>query len=338
MAQQPGLMNTAPSPIPGSYGNPTGVDLGIGTAKMPVGTPSMPAPFGPLGVGTPGALPSSPLGPTPGAMPTPGGADGFPANTGGLPSSGGVTDPALASLSSGAGVNASTLKQLQNDYGKGVGQQIYDMLSKGMFNPQVAQALIAAMQPQISRGLNSVQSSFGAEGARFSSAAGIGIGDYESQAVLGENQVLANMYQQDQQMQLSLLENILPTVNKEQDNSQSSGWLGDLLGSLEIAGGAIAAPFTGGASLGLVAAGANTIAGANSSGGGGGGNPMPNMAISPMGLPGANATTPGFNPNSDPNFLLGIQNQQLSGSAASTVGGPSNAAPDDLSTLLGLSF
>lgn len=214
MAQQPGFGNTAPSPIPGGYGNPAGANV--------TGTPTAP----------PGAIPQA-YGPTPGAIPTVVGPGGFTANTRGIPSTGTTANPGLNNLNSGFGNMSPAdqhhlLVQLQNDYGQGAGQMMFNMLTQGMFNPQVAKALIAAMQPQIERGLASTEAAFGAEGARFSSSAQIGVGDYESQAVLGENQVLANMYLQDQTMQLNLLENILPTIHQEQADSQK-GWLGTLL-------------------------------------------------------------------------------------------------------------
>lgn len=207
MAQQPGMMNTAPSPIPGGYGNPAGANV--------TGTPSA----------TPGAIPQA-YGPPVGSIPTTGGTGGFPANTGGA-ASGTTTNPGLNNLSSGFGQSvggAQTLGDFKRAYGDGPGQMLYDMISKGMFNPQVAQAMIAAMQPAIERGLSSTEAAFGAEGARFSSSAQIGVGDYESQAVLGENQVLANMYQQDQMAQLNLLENMMPTLHQEVVDSKKSGW------------------------------------------------------------------------------------------------------------------
>lgn len=321
MAQPSGFANTAPSPVPGGYGNPTGAQTHAQGA-VPLGLPAS----SPTGV--PQAYGSAPVG----SVPTiPGGTPGsFLANGATAPSN--TASPSLTTLSSGGGVNPGMLKQLQNDYGKGVGQQIYDMLSKGLFNPQVAQALIAAMQPQINRGLSATESAFGAAGARYSSAAAIGVGDYESQAVLGENQILANMYQTAQSEQLSLLENILPTVHQEQADSQSSGIFGDILGGLEIAGGIALAPFSGGASLPLIGSGISTIAGANKSGGGGGGSSVDiNKTLGKIGTNvwGGNNSNIGPVPSTsggnDSAINQIIQQQSLEGSAANAVGGP----PDD---------
>lgn len=313
MAQAPGFANTAPSPIPGGYGNPTGAQTHA-QGPVPLGLPSA----SPTGI--PQAYGSAPVGSVPTVPPSTG---GFLAN--GTPAGPNTIDPSLAKLSSGGGVNPGMLKQLQNDYGKGVGQQIYDMLSKGMFNPQVAKAMIDAMQPNINRGRSAVESAFGAAGARFSSAAAIGVGDYESQAVLGENQVLANMYQNAQTEQLNLLENILPTVHQEQADSQSSGILGDILGGLEIIGGVALTAATAGlaapAGATLISGGVGTIAGANKSGGGGGGSPIP-LSL-PTGSP--MPTGPYNGGSSSPvDWAAFMQQDKLATSAANAVGGPTN--------------
>lgn len=247
MGQQSGFGNTAPMPIPGGYGNPTGANTGGFGTTPDLGLPQA---YGAMPVG---AVPTN-------GTPT---ASAFPANgTSGTPLA-----PGLQNLNSGFGTSepSSVLQDLREAYGAGTGDMLAQMLTQGLFNPQVAQALIAAMQPNIERGLVSTEGAFAGEGARFSSSAQIGVGDYESQATLGENQILANMYQQDQAEQLQLLESVMPTLHQERADS-GGGVLGDILGGLEVAGGIAAAPFTGGLSLGLVGSGIGTIAGANSSG------------------------------------------------------------------------
>lgn len=243
--------NNAPQPIPGGYSNPSGNNMSQGQgAAMSSGI-------------TPGALPS-PNGMTPGAVTGTGGGGGtsFPAN--GTAST--TATPGLASLNSGFGSSmsptqlSSFIKGLDATYGVGQGTLIANMLTQGLFNPQVAQALINAMQPNIERGLVSTEGAFAGEGARFSSSAQIGVGDYESQATLGENQVLANLFTQDQQMQLNLLEQTNPAVQQTIANENSGGWLNDLLGGLEIAGG-IASGGIGGA--GLISGGVGTILAGN---------------------------------------------------------------------------
>jgi hypothetical protein len=162
---------------------------------------------------------------------------------------------------------SSFIKGLDATYGVGQGTLIANMLTQGLFNPQVAQALINAMQPNIERGLVSTEGAFAGEGARFSSSAQIGVGDYESQATLGENQVLANLFTQDQQMQLNLLEQTNPAVQQTIANENSGGWLNDLLGGLEIAGGIGLTVATGGAAAlggsGLISGGVGTILAGN---------------------------------------------------------------------------
>ena len=247
--------NNAPQPIPGGYSNPSGNNMSQGQgAAMSSGI-------------TPGALPS-PNGMTPGAVTGTGGGGGtaFPAN--GTAST--TATPGLASLNSGFGSSmsptqlSSFIKGLDATYGVGQGTLIANMLTQGLFNPQVAQALINAMQPNIERGLVSTEGAFAGEGARFSSSAQIGVGDYESQATLGENQVLANLFTQDQQMQLNLLEQTNPAVQQTIANENSGGWLNDLLGGLEIAGGAAMAVASGGiGGSGLISGGVGTILAGN---------------------------------------------------------------------------
>jgi hypothetical protein len=232
---------------------------------------------------------------------------------------------------------------LGSTYGGGVGAMLADILGGGLYNPQVANALLAAMQPGIERGLVSTEQAFGAEGARFSSSAQIGVGDYESQAVLGENQTLANLYLNDQQMQLSLLENILPTVHAEQVNREKSGVLDDILGAGEIAAGVGLTLVTGGVGqLGgayLIGQGANTIVQGNSSGSSGGGSGgIPNISL-PTNMTGTaglgNSQQGNIPPVGDDSTLINdLQNQWLSSSAGSTVGGASTSGGEE--SLMGL--
>jgi|SRR5215831_5677829 len=205
--------------------------------------------------------------------------NGFTPNTGpfgitGGPNplfNGGAGSP-LASLSTGFGDpygNGNMLREFQRAYGKGTGALLNNIMTKGLFNPQVAAAFLNAMQPGIARGEGNILNAFGAEGSRFGSAAALGLGDFESQVNLNENQTLASMYMQAQQEQLGLLNNSMSTLHAEEANS--GGFWSDLLGGLEIAGGIIGAPFTGGATLPLVGAGIGTLSSGLSHGSSGGG-------------------------------------------------------------------
>lgn len=179
-------------------------------------------------------------------------------------------------------------------YGVGPGQMLYNILNGGLFNPQVASSFLNAMQPGIAQGQSNILNSFGAEGSRFGSAAAYGLGQYNSQVNLNEQQTLAGIYEQAQQEQLGLLSSILPTLHSERANQ--GGILGDVLGGLETIGGIAAAPFTGGMSLGLTGMGINSILGANGSSTGGSSMMSP-YSMSPFGMPGFGGNTGTFGSN-----------------------------------------
>jgi hypothetical protein len=238
--------NNAPQPIPGGYGNPTGSNNSI------------------LGGGQPFPF-----------LPRTGGYTATPAYNAGPWSAG-----AMGGLSSGLFSNNTPYQQnfynmLGKAYGKGGGQILGDILKNGLFNPQVAAAMLNAQQPGIARGMADIQGSFGDAGARFSSAAGLGLGDYQSQVQLNQQATLAQMFEQSQQSELALLQSVLPTVHQER--ADQGGILHDILGGLEIAGGIAAAPFTGGMSLGLVGSGIGTLTGGGNKGSMGGGGGLMNM-------------------------------------------------------------
>lgn len=115
-------------------------------------------------------------------------------------------------------------------YGVGTGQMLYSILNGGLFNPQVASSFLNAMQPGIAQGQSNISNAFGAEGSRFGSAEAYGLGQYNSQVNLNEQQTLANMFQNAQQEQLGLLNNILPTLHAERANA--GGFWGDIAGFL----------------------------------------------------------------------------------------------------------
>lgn len=287
----PGMeSNNAPLPLPGGYGNPTGVNTGgfklqqskgDGTTPFgPAAFPNFPA-FGPIA--TPGANTGvrSPVAKANVA----GGFNTSTSPTGGVtPAIPGANAPVfggtdIQGLSSGiysqlngkpGNPGDKMYKELTNAYGKGTGAALFNLLIGGTFNPQTAAAFLNAMQPGVQRGQADILGAFGDAGSRFSSSASLGLGDYLSQVNLNEQQTLAGLYNQGQQNELSLLQNILPTLHDEQAN-KGGGIFADILGGLEIAGGIAAAPFTGGMSLGLIPGGVNTLVGGNSGGGSSGG-------------------------------------------------------------------
>lgn len=266
--------NNAPMPVFGGT-NPTGMNYGSPSGGLNSSFPNYPM-FGGSPSGTGGYI-----------TPT--------ANMGiyGSPSSG------IQGLSSGNGLpyggnDFGLMGELDSAYGEGVGHSIDSILTQGLFNPQVAAAYMNAMQPSYNRGVASLETAFGAEGSRFGSAAALGIGDFSSQFSLNEQQTMATMYMQAQQEQLQLLEGILPTMHAEAANG---GIWGDVLGGLEAVGGVVAAPFTGGMSLGLTAAGIGQIIGANSGGSSGGGFSGPMTSLSnPFGISGFGGGSGSYGP------------------------------------------
>jgi len=234
--------NNAPLPIPGGYGNPTGA---LNQPKNIAGAPTGGGAFPQMSAFVP---------PT-----TPG------ANVGSNPS----TD--FGGMSSGFGGNltpelgGNMFRELERAYGKGTAALLMPMLTKGLFNPQVAQAFMNSMQPSIARGQADILGAFGAGGNRFSSSAALGLGDYMSQVNLNQEQTLAQMFQHSQDQELSLLSQLFPTLHQEQANADKGGIFSKILG--------IAAPF---ASLipgvgPLLGAGLKGISGALGGGGGQGG-------------------------------------------------------------------
>lgn len=140
----------------------------------------------------------------------------------------------LQNLNSGLPGVSGNFNALADAYGSGTANSLISILSGGLFNPQVAASFLNAMQPGVNRGMADIQNSFGAEGSRFGSAAALGIGDYQSQVNLNEQQTLSNMFLTSQGEELNLMQNLLPTIHGER---ASGGILSDVLGGLEAAGG-----------------------------------------------------------------------------------------------------
>jgi len=258
--------NNAPLPVPMGYGgNYSGMNFGSTTGQP---FPTMPA-FG------------SYSGPAYNA-PTWSGAPG-----GGL-----------ASLSSGfapygQGYGTDFYNMLGRAYGKGTGQLLGNVIGGGLYNPQVAAAYLNAQQPGIARGEAGILGAFGNAGARYSSAAALGLGDYESQVQLNQQQMLAQMYQNAQQMQLSELNQVLPTIQQERANE--GGWLNTALGIAETVAGAAMIPFSGGLSAPLIMGGLNSLSkGHGTPQGGGAVNPQMGNQWTPYGLPGMAGNTGTF--------------------------------------------
>lgn len=308
-----GTSNNAPAPIPGGYGNPTGANTGaLGNNGVSANAfPNYPA-FGPIGA-------------TPTAQTTTSGLNSSPYNS-----------SSFAGLSTGLQVDPSLqgnlLKEFQRAYGKGTGDVLMQMLTTGLFNPQTASAYLNSMQPGIQRGQADILNAFGRGGDRFSSSAALGLGDYNSQVNLNENSTLASLYQNAQTNELNLLGNTLPTLNKEEDNS-GGGWIDDLLGGLEIAGGVAAAPFTGGLSLGLAGSGTGLLA--MGLGGKTATSPQPTPMYQNIGTQSPTASQNAQEIPVVPQSMLDqFYTNNLSGSAGSLFGGSPNTTTNDFGQVL----
>jgi hypothetical protein len=305
--------NNAPGPIPGNT-NPTGTNFGVGYG----GTSSFNFPL---------------LGSPSGSVTTP---------SSNMPLYGGTNNP-LDSLSSGIwpsnpGGN-QLYAELSKTYGSGTAAILAQILSAGLFNPTVASSFINAMQPSINQGEQSILNEFGDEGSRFGSAASLGLGNYLSQANLNEQQTLASMYMNAQNQEVSTLDSLLPTLHAE--NANKGGWLDDLVGGLEIAGGVAATALTGGAAAPIlgptIGAGLSEInAGINSTNNTGASSINPyalNSMIGAYGNPNSsiygtygNTGTfglgaPSYNSPMDNNYFDMMSLLQQQQSAASSLGG-----------------
>lgn len=138
-------------------------------------------------------------------------------------SSGIPTTSALAALNpAGAGSQTGTNAQGGNiaglstnsiveafrkaGYSSGDAYLIAQFLEGGAgYSPQVAQAMIAALQPSIQQGQANLLESFSAEGLRSSSPAAYGLASFDSQVTLDEGQILSQLYEQSVQNYMNVI-------------------------------------------------------------------------------------------------------------------------------------
>jgi hypothetical protein len=165
------------------------------------------------------AVPSTgAVSPTSGVTPAPFSANAGPYGSTGLPNIGSALP----------GTNVSGGLQ-QAGYPGSVADALSQFLQGGAgYNPQVAQALLASLQPGIERGSQQIVEQYGASGLGNSSAAAIGLGDYLSQANLNEGQILSGLYENSVQNYM----NVLTGAKK-----QGPGTLGDISALLAGLGG-----------------------------------------------------------------------------------------------------
>src|ERR1700675_1864991 len=228
-----------------------------------------------LNVAVPGAAPSSsgasPLLPPPGTSPAaPTSANpysaGFGANSGpyaptnlaGPPVPGApTTNVGAAAQSPIGGMNMMSptdlgrmFDGLKKTYGDGMAHEIMNFLTSGAgFNQSAINNMLAALQPGIERGTESLMEQFSTSGNRFGSGAQIGLGDYLSQVQLNEGEVETQMYEQSINDYMSVL---MGTAGQAAQNKANSPGIMDTIGSAiglgsQGAGGLLAAGVGGGA-------------------------------------------------------------------------------------------
>ncbi len=135
-------------------------------------------------------------------------------------SSGIPTTSALAALNpAGAGSQTGTYGNIAGlstnsiveafrkaGYSSGDAYLIAQFLEGGAgYSPQVAQAMIAALQPSIQQGQANLLESFSAEGLRSSSPAAYGLASFDSQVTLDEGQILSQLYEQSVQNYMNVI-------------------------------------------------------------------------------------------------------------------------------------
>ena len=209
------LMSLSPSAnIGGGYGGlPTGG--GGFNSAAPIGIGGTTNPF--LYTGAPGQT-TVPMG-TPGGGGTSPSGGGFPAygmGTPGDPTSGlgGANLYNLLGGGSGSGVPGNTGQSFagldkafrQAGIPGGIAALLTGFEQSGAgFNPQVAQAMIAAMGPYVAKGRADIAEQFGSAGLGMSSPAALGLAGFESQVNLDIGQIFAGMYEQSVQNYLGVL-------------------------------------------------------------------------------------------------------------------------------------
>jgi hypothetical protein len=88
----------------------------------------------------------------------------------------------------------------------GAGTALAQFLNTGAgYSPDVAKALVAAMQPQFAKGASNLMEQFGNAGAASGSSAALAMGDYEAQTNLEVGQMLSGLYEQSVQNYMNVL-------------------------------------------------------------------------------------------------------------------------------------
>lgn len=141
---------------------------------------------------------------------------------------GAPTGSSITSSGLPTGINVQSGLQSAG-YPGSVAQSLSQFLSSGAgYNPQVASALIASLQPQIEQGRQNIIEQYGSEGLGSSSAAALGLSSYDAQTNLDVGQILSGLYEQSVNNYLGILSGA---------KQRGPGVLGDIAGLLGGLGG-----------------------------------------------------------------------------------------------------
>lgn len=140
-----------------------------------------------------------------------------------LLSAGGISPQA------GAGFTGSLQDLVKGFEASGMTRQTASLLAQFLmggagYNPQVANALIAQMQPSIQQGTESLMEQFSAEGNRFGSPAAYGLGSYNAQTNADIGSMLSQLYEESVSNYMDVLMGM-----PSQNNTASTG---DILSSV----------------------------------------------------------------------------------------------------------
>jgi hypothetical protein len=117
---------------------------------------------------------------------------------------------------------------LKKTYGDGTAHAIMNFLTTGAgFNQEAINNMLAALQPGIERGTESLMEQFSTSGNRFGSGAQIGLADYLSQVQLNEGQLETQMYEQSINNYMNVL---MGTAGQAATNKANSPGIMDTIG------------------------------------------------------------------------------------------------------------
>ncbi len=175
------------------------------------------------------------------------GMTALPQGTSGVPTTSALAglNPAGANLTTDPGGVAHAFQKA--GYSGPIATLLEQFLAGGAgYNPQVAQAMIAALGPSIQQGQANLLEQFGSQGLRMSSPAAYGMASFDSQVTLDEGQILSQMYEQSVQNYMDVL---LAGKRGGTQPTTAGSLISSNIGSLVGGAGNLVSSQQGGASL-----------------------------------------------------------------------------------------